>query len=251
MFRRSRRKVHSVSRQREYPSAVAFDLGNSFVRKEKIVALRLLSFVVLMLKTSMILLHRLDQHVFPQQYHLHNLHCSSHHILLVSRNQAIRRGKLSIRPSERLSASAHRNQVLAILKSLALDQITKEIHQVTTEVADIRSVRSKAVNLIHTIAAIPQLPRVASDGDGSNRLPGGRNGTGTSQGGEPDHDFVFVFSACGAGGEDVVGHVGDDVGACLCPAPFCSQRLDLGDLDGVGFCDDVGVGFYLAGTAGP
>jgi hypothetical protein len=37
----------------------------------------------------------------------------------------------------------------------------------------------------------------------------------------------------------------------LHPGPFGGEGLDLGDLDGVGLCDDVGVGLYLAGAAGP
>lgn len=171
--------------------------------------------------------------------------------LFVSRHQAVRRGKLSVRPSERLSSCTNRYQILAILESLTLNQIAKEIHQVATETADVGSIRSKAVDLINAIAAIPQLPRVACNGDGSDGRAGGRNGAGTAQSGEPYHDFVFVFAAGGGGGEDVVGDVGDDVAASLHPGPLCSQGLDRGDLDGVGLCDDVGIGLYLAGAAGP
>lgn len=176
---------------------------------------------------------------------------SSSNPLLVSRNQAIRRSKLGVRTSKRLSTSTNRNKVLAVLESLTLNQISKEIHQITTETSNIGSVGSEGVNLIDTIASIPQLPAVASNSDCSNGLAGLRDGAGATEGGQPDHDFEFVLAACGGRGEDVVGDVGDDVAAGLYPGPFGGEGLDLGDLDGVGLCDDVGVGFYLAGAAGP
>ena len=92
---------------------------------------------------------------------------------------------------------------------------------------------------------------MASNSDRSNGFACRGNGTCATERGKPNHDFEFVFAACGGRGEDVVGDVGDDVAAGLHPGPFGSQRLDFGDLDGVGLCDDVGVGFDLAGAAGP
>lgn len=168
------------------------------------------------------------------------------HHLLVSRNQAVSRGELSVRTSKRLSTSTNRNKVLAILESLTLDQVCKEIHQIAIEAADVAAVGGEGVNLIDTVVAIPQLPRVAGDGDSGDGRAGGGDWAGAAECGQPDHDFVFVFAACGRGGEDVVRDVGDDVAAGLNPLPAGGEGLDLADLDGVGLGDDVGVGLDLA-----
>lgn len=168
------------------------------------------------------------------------------HHLLVSRNQAVSRGELGVRTSERLSTSTNRDKVLAILESLTLDQVCKEIHQIAIEAADIAAVGGEGVNLIDTVVAIPQLPRVAGDGDSGDGRAGGGDGAGAAECGQPDHDFVFVFAACGRGGEDVVRDVGDDVAAGLDPLPAGGEGLDLADLDGICLGDDVGVGLDLA-----
>jgi hypothetical protein len=121
-----------------------------------------------------VLLHALERvYISPAHSNTRNkipTHSCNSHALLVSRHQAVRRSKLGVRTSERLSTSTNRNKVLAILETLTLDQISKEIHQITAETGNIGTIRSKRVNLIHTIASIPQLPAV-------------RDGTSTTEGG--------------------------------------------------------------------
>jgi hypothetical protein len=109
-------------------------------------------------------------------------HSCNSHSLLVSRHQAVRRSKLGIRTSERLSTSTNRNKVLAILETLTLDQISKEIHQITTETGNIGTVGSERVHLIHTIASIPQLPAVASNSDRSDGFAGLGDGACAAEG---------------------------------------------------------------------
>lgn len=62
------------------------------------------------------------------------------------------------------------------------------------------------------IGAFIEFPRHAADGwRGDGRATGGDRPR-AAEGGEPDHDFVSVGAGGAAGGEQVVGDVGDDVG---------------------------------------
>lgn len=134
---------------------------------------------------------------------------------------------------------------------MVVDQIGVEGLQVTGEVGD-AAAGNEGVDLHAAVQAIVKLPGVAADGDSGDGASGGGDGTGTSEGSKPDHDFVLVAACGGAAGEHVVGDISDDIGAGVRPGPGGLVGADGRELLGRGLVVvDLREGLDAARAAGP
>jgi hypothetical protein len=95
------------------------------------------------------------------------------------------------------------------------------------------------------LVQFPTLPGKRNSSDGG---PGSGDGASAAEGGEPDHDFVFIGAVGGGAGKEVIGDVCDDGGAGVGPFVDGFEGFDGGEGFLVDFCYDVGVGFDVAGT---
>jgi len=107
------------------------------------------------------------------------------------------------------------NQVLILgRETLVLLQVVVEVFEIGAEAGD-RAGGDEAVDLHLAIHANPQIPRMTSQGDLGSRLADRVDITNPS---EPDHELVVAAAVGMVGvhrGEDVVGHVGADVGGVV------------------------------------
>ena len=60
-------------------------------------------------------------------------------------------------------------------------------------------------------------------GDGRDGASRRRDGASAAERSKPDHDFVLGVTRRGAGSEQIIRHVGDDVGSGVGPGPKSSR----------------------------
>lgn len=74
-----------------------------------------------------------------------------------------------------------------------------------------------------SVLAVVQLPRLTGKGDGRDGASRRRDGASATERSKPDHDFVLGVTRRGAGSEEIIRHVGDDVGSGVGPGPKRSR----------------------------
>lgn len=130
---------------------------------------------------------------------------------------------------ERLRPRTDALQILTARQALIRFEIGEEILQISGKVrlgagSDEREDGSGA------IGAFVELPRHAADGRRGDGRAARGDGPRAAEGREPDHDFVGVGAGGAAGGEHVVGDVGDDTGAGV-TGVYCVISLGYVDVD--------------------
>lgn len=128
------------------------------------------------------------------------------------------RSEHCIRPREWLSASTNGLQHLTLRQPLATTQILQEQVQISVPAIDLAS-GNKREDRCRAIRALVQLELLARNSNSGNRAAGGRDRARTAKRGQPDHDLILGGAGSRCAREDVVGNVGDNVGAGVAPGP--------------------------------
>ncbi len=121
------------------------------------------------------------------------------------------KGKATL-TGEGLGPGADALQVLAAGQALVADEVGEEVVQVAGEVILV-ALSDEGEYGRGPVGPLEQLPGHAGEGGVRDGRAGGGDGAGAAVRAEPDHNLVRVGAAGARGGEEVVGDVGDHVGA--------------------------------------
>lgn len=121
-----------------------------------------------------------------------------------------------ISPNKRLRASSNAGDVLAVAEPLASNKVGVELLEIAIKAIDLAR-GDKGVHLHGAVQAVVEVPLFASNGRRVDHGACSGDGAGAADGREPDHDLIITGTVTvaggGAGGEDVVGDVGNNAGA--------------------------------------
>lgn len=120
-------------------------------------------------------------------------------------------GEDGIGAGKGLGTSLQLGDVLAVGDALVVDEVGEELVHVAAPRLD-RAGGHKRVDGDVAVGARVEVPGGATNFGLGNGRAGGRDGAGTAQGGEPDHNLVLVAAVGGRGEPQVVRHIGDKVG---------------------------------------
>lgn len=118
----------------------------------------------------------------------------------------------SVVTGEGLGASLQLGDVQAVVDALLVHEVREEVVQVAVKVLDL-GVGHERVDGGVAVGALVKRPRGVGDGRRRDRGAGRRDGARAADGRQPHHDLVRVGAARGGGEPEVVGDVGNDVGA--------------------------------------